>query len=559
MELLIEFIGQQPAVIVLDNCEHLVEASADVARQMLSRCPQLRVIATSRAGLGIQGEQIYHVPALSYPPDERFKTWAASDLVGFESVRLFVERAKLARADFAITDEAAPILADICRRLEGIPLAIELAAARVRAMPLDQISARLFEVLDPQCVLESSIKWSVQLLNKAERTLLGRLSVFRGGWTLEAAEAVCGDGETKKIGKASVVKLLESLVDQSLVLYEERDARPRYHMLETVRECQPKTYSEPSDLNLSFARYFSALAQDAELNLDQGAQIGWLNRLEVESDNLRLALQIAMEHLKADDAAKLACALDVFWCVRGRVDEGRAWTSQALEKRKGRRDLLQLKLLNTAGIMAGRHGDVDAAKTLCSEALGIANELNDDVRAAGISTNIGLWERDRGDLSSSAEWHSEAMSRSAKCGDVLGRARAELHLADVLKQQKCFDESKRHLDSCLHIFREKNDRQRIAGTLHHLGEIHYWHNRHEMAHECLIEAIEIRTQLADARAFAASALWMAANCLHHGQRAKAVEMFAIVNQRLCQGTKLSEYDRRMFDYVKERLCCSSGP
>ena len=335
---LVEHLKGKQLLLVLDNCEHLLDACAKLVDTLMRSCPNVQILATSREGLGIAGETTYRVPSLSLPDPKRDTT--PQSLSPFESVRLFIERAVQVQTDFTVTNANAPALASVCFRLDGIPLAIELAAARVRSLSVEDINTRLDQrfrlltggsrtALPRQQTLRSLIDWSYDLLTEAEKALLCRLSVFSGGWTLEAAEKVCSTPEyplgasqpRESIEDWEVLDLLTSLCDKSLVLAEPSGSSVRYRLLETVRQYSRDRLLESGEGDTwreRHASYFVALAEEAEPHLIGKDQIRWLECLEREHDNLRVASARAT---LANDAA-----FDAAW------HEGRTWTmEQAIE------------------------------------------------------------------------------------------------------------------------------------------------------------------------------------------------------------------------------------
>ena len=294
-------------LLVLDNCEHLLQASAQVASHLLQECAEVRILATSREPLGITGETAWSVPVLSVPDTERLPQGRATLLrvvMSYESVQLFVERAQARQKSFVLNDRNARAVAQVCRQLDGIPLAIELAAARVKAITVEQIVSHLDNHLglltvgnrtaqSRQQTLRATLDWSYALLSEPERSLLKRLSVFADGWVLEAAEQVCV-GED--IEEGHVLNLLTSLVDKSLVLFEEREpAGGRYRLLEMVRQYAAEGLLSSGEATLVKTRHrdwFVALAEEVEPHLKGAEQGDWLRRLEWEYDNLRAALAV---------------------------------------------------------------------------------------------------------------------------------------------------------------------------------------------------------------------------------------------------------------------------
>src|SRR3954447_16581850 len=327
-------------VLVLDNCEHLVAACARLAEALLRACPRLVILATSCEPLGVAGERNFPVPPLSSPENHDL---SVEELERFESVRLFVERARYRLPAFALDDRNAASVAEICHRLEGIPLAIELAAAKTRVLSVGQISSRLADsfrllksesrTLDPrQRTLGAAIDWSHDLLGEKERVLFRRLSVFSGGFDLDAAEAVCSG---RSIEEDEVLDLLSHLADKSLLLAEEREDEVRYRMLETVRQYASEKLEEsgePDVFSRRHAEFYLALAEETEAGLRGPDQIACFRRLEKENDNFRAALSWSLDRAEVPTeelGLRLTVALWLFWNIQGST-EGHRWVEEAL-------------------------------------------------------------------------------------------------------------------------------------------------------------------------------------------------------------------------------------
>ena len=295
---LLDWLRPRQLLLILDNCEHLVDACAAFAESVLRHAAALRILATSREALNVPGEAVWRVPPLAVPAES--ETVGLDEMLGFDAIRLFADRAA-AVASFQITQENITTVADICRRLDGVPLAIELAAARVKLLSVTQIRDRLHDrfrllagggrtAVARQRTLEATVDWSYELLADGERRVLGRLSVFSGGWTLEAAEQVCGG---RGIDSREVLDLLSRLVDKSLVIVDEAGAERRYRLLETIRQYARDRLVQSGEIAaISGAHldYLLALAREAEPKIIGPDQAAWLNRLDVEHDNLRTAI-----------------------------------------------------------------------------------------------------------------------------------------------------------------------------------------------------------------------------------------------------------------------------
>ncbi len=315
------YLERKALLLVFDNCEHLIDAAAQWAETLLQAAPKLKIVASSREGLNLAGEQVFHVPSLPLPEGERVIT--PDGLTQSAAARLFIERAMTANDHFRVTEQNAQAIAQICRRLDGIPLAIELAAARVKALSVEQIAARLDDVFRllsggsrtamlRQQTLAAAMDWSYNLLSKPERALLQRLAVFAGGWTLDAAEQICAGDEIESF---DVLDLLTQLVNKSLVVAENSaDGAARYRFLETLRQFaryrlyEAEAVEAVSDKHLDF---FVAFAETARAHLRGPEQIEWLARLDAEHDNLRAALTWAISEnpTRAAQAFRLTGAL----------------------------------------------------------------------------------------------------------------------------------------------------------------------------------------------------------------------------------------------------------
>jgi len=340
LEVLIDYLRAKDLLLVLDNCEHLIEACAQIGESLLQACPKLRILASSREALGIAGEAVYRVPSLSLPQDLR-GTEDIEGLMGYEAIRLFIERAASAKQGFTLTEDNASSVAQICQRLDGIPLALELAASRVKVLTPEQIAARLDDrfrlltdgsrtALPRQQTLRAMIDWSYSLLSEQEIILFCRLAVFVGGWTLEAAESVCGE----EGGELDVLDLLTRLVDKSLIFTEESMGEIRYHRLETIRQYSRERFLETNEVEAIRGRHLDFFVRFAELvdeNLKGADQDVWQNRMLEELDNLRAALEWGLSR-DPDSALRIAGAANLFWTAGGYSAEGFRWTQKALDQ-----------------------------------------------------------------------------------------------------------------------------------------------------------------------------------------------------------------------------------
>jgi predicted ATPase/DNA-binding CsgD family transcriptional regulator len=401
-EVIAEDLKDLKILLVLDNCEHLIGSCAELADALLRSSAGLAILATSREALGIAGEVTWSVPPLPFPDPHSLPT--IEKLEHVESVRLFVERATYRVPGFALNEKDASSIAEICARLDGMPLAIELAAARVGTLSVESISERLehsFNLLsgkdrtapERQRTLRGALDWSYELLEEEERKVFGRLSVFAGGFTLEAAEAVCaGDG----IEPEDVLDLLSRLVEKSLVSVVERDGEARYRLLATIRQYAAGKLDEPAELHQAqerHARYYLALAEEAERGLRE--QAAWLEKLETEQDNFRAVLGWTLEAEDAEGPAgeeraqlgfRLAVALAEgrFWNAYG-IGEGRRWLQEGLTRSSVAPSLLRARALGHAGYLAIWQGDYQGSVALVEDSMTLFEELDDK---PGLATSI---------------------------------------------------------------------------------------------------------------------------------------------------------------------------
>ncbi|HET7374768.1 MAG TPA: BTAD domain-containing putative transcriptional regulator [Gemmatimonadaceae bacterium] len=395
LERLTLVLGGRPFLLVLDNCEHLVEACAALADTLLRACPALRILATSREALGVTGETAWLVPPLSLP---RSGDAAVDDS---EAVQLFVQRATAVHPGFELSAENRDVIAQICRRLDGLPLALELAAARLRVLTPHQIASRLDDrfrllktgnraALPRHQTLRAAIDWSYELLDERERLLLERLAVFGGSFTLEAAEAVCADGP---IALEDVLDLVSELVEKSLVEMVESGDVARYRLLETVREYAGERLEERGEFEerrRSHAGYFFALAAEAEPHLATPRRPQWIARLETELDNLRQTLAWTREG-DPELHMRLVGMLHWFWFATGQWPEARQWLRSALTVPNAeRRTRDRAAVLFSAGSIATAQGRAESARVHLVEAESIAEEIGDARLLAYIRNYLGV-------------------------------------------------------------------------------------------------------------------------------------------------------------------------
>jgi predicted ATPase/DNA-binding CsgD family transcriptional regulator len=437
---LAEVLRDRKLLLVVDNCEHLLDATAHLVDSLLDSCPHLSILATSREAIGVEGEVRWLVPPLSVPGDGLASS--SEELEGYESVRLFVERARGRDPSFSLRPDNARAITEICGRLEGIPLAIELAAARVGTLSLNHISGRIGDSLDlltrggrtaepRQRTLKGTLDWSHDLLSEPEKVLFRRLSVFAGGWSLKTAETVVsGNG----VEEGEVLELLSGLVEKSLVLAEEHEGSGvRYRMLEPVKQYAREKLEEGGEsetVRRRHADFFLALAETARPELRGPEDKKWLERLEREHDNMRAALSFALEGEDAELALRLAGALGTFWHMHSHSEEGRKWLEAALARDDGAPVVVRIKALEALFWLAFDQWDHDRAQAIAGEAtqLSVEMETGSSLAASLRIMSAGpAWMR--GDYQRGRELLEESLEISRKAGDRIMIAEALIQLA----------------------------------------------------------------------------------------------------------------------------------
>ena len=471
-------------LLILDNCEHLVDVCAALTDTLLRACPRLKILTTSREPLGVSGEIVWPVPPLSLPDLRHLPQ--AEELVEYEAMRLFIERACAAQPNFAPTEEETLDLAQVVHKLDGMPLAIELAAPRVKVLSIEQIAARLDDCfnlltaggrtqLPRHQTLRATIDWSYDLLSKKERMLLCRLSVFSGGWTLEAAELVCtGAGIERK----EILDLLTHLVDKSLVTVAEREsgAQRRYRLLETVRQYGHDRLVESGNLAAveeRHAAFFLKLAEEIEPKINTAARASWLATLDTEHDNLRAALTWAAAAGEVDTVLRLCGSLFWFWLHRGYWSEGRSWLEGALAQSTVSSQMrARAKALHGEGLLAWTMGDHAMARSRLEESMAIFRELRDDIGLAHVLHFLALEIFGQGLQEEARKLAEESVAKFRQHGtDKFGLAVALASLGIVALGQADYAPSREHLEESVRLCREINDNWALSLPLRNLGAV----------------------------------------------------------------------------------------
>lgn len=549
-----EGLRDQSLLLVLDNCEHLIEAAASLAAALLRHCRSLRILATSREPLNIEGELVWPVPPLELPSATGIAHCAdpVRELLRSEAAVLFVERARDVAPGFDLNAANAVAVADICRRLDGIALAIELAAARVPMMPPPQIAARLDQSLrlltggkrgglPHQQTLRAAIAWSYELCSPEEQLLLRRLAVFQGGWSLESATAICCDD---CVDDWLLMDLLARLVDRSLVDPVAADGPDgaRYRLLETIRQFATEQASgagdDVADLRDRHLAWCSTLAEQADAGLRGPEQALWLTRLDVEHDNLRAALDWTADAGATGAGLRLGGHLWRYWYQRGRVAEGRQTLAELLAlPDTGVAPADRALALHGAGTLATREGDLAQARTWLEEALAIRRALGDLPGSSATLNNLAIVANQAGEVEEAQRILEENLAVQRRIGDPWPIATTLYNLATSDHEQGRFADARRRLDESLALSHAAGHQRLTAKVLEGLGLLRGYAGDYVGALDYLEQSHAIFVALGD-RAMAAQALRASAVMLRAEQRLP--EAFARINASLATFTELGE-------------------
>lgn len=537
LEVLQTFLQNRQILLVLDNFEQVIPAASEIAK-LLAATPSLKILVTSREMLHIYGETEYRVPPLEMP-DFHATPVTPGLLAQYPSIALFVERARAVQPDFALTPQNGQTIAELCARLDGLPLALELAAARIKVLSPQAILSRLSNRLAVlvggghglaahQRTLRDSIDWSYELLDENEKKLFARLAIFVGGWTLTAAEAV---------GGADALDGLASLLDKSLLQSElMKDAEPRFTMLETIREYAHErliSQGELVEIGRRHASYFQKLTEQAAPELLTGRQIFWLNQLEIEHDNLRAALNWSLSH-DQEMAVAIAGSLGRFWSRRGYVQEGANWLAKVLATPAGT-PATRAAAYGMAGLLANlladyskaadfyekgfllgqsishkrimartlaglssvvsNQGESVRAEDLRQKALAMAYEADDKFVVALMLNNIGLFIRDQGNYDEALELHQQALALMEEIGDLHILAYINVCLARIALYQHQYKQAILYGERCYALHRQLGDRTNMGGALKDLGLFHLQAGNLTHAQQCYNDSLTICYQI----------------------------------------------------------------
>ena len=505
-EALKDYLRNKEMLLVLDNFEQVVEA-APLVGELLSACPALKVLATSRTVLRIYGEREFTVPPLELPDPKHPQP--VERLAQYEAVRLFVERAQAANADFSITNENAPAVVEICAHLDGLPLAIELAAARIKLLPpqamLSRLSNRLKLLTGGACdfperqrTLRATIEWSHELLDEGEKILFARLAVFAGGFTLEAMESVC-DAE-RDLPLDDALEGASLLLGKSLLRQEEgsEESEPRFSMLETISEYAQERLEESEtaeEIRRLHAEFYLALAEEAEPRLRGPEAVTSLGHLETEHDNMRAALSWSLESGEADLGLGLGVALLWFWSARGYWSEGVRWLEEALAKGDAAEAATRAGALFSLGIVLGRQSDFGRAEACHEEALALYEELGDQSRAAESLAHLAWMVAFRGDAARATALFEKSLAAAQASGNLKPIPSTLNGLAYIAFESEDFERAQRLWGGALALNREQGNVLEVATVLNSMGYAELARGNQERARELLEESLPLNREL----------------------------------------------------------------
>jgi predicted ATPase/class 3 adenylate cyclase len=525
-EILLDYLRDRHLFLVMDNFEQIMAASTLVA-DLLANCPRLVILATSRERLGVRGEHEFplsplalptiHPPLLSATASAGQTEFSLDDIRCAPAVRLFVERAASVKPGFAVTQENAPAIVEICTRLDGLPLAIELAAARIKLLSpqalLDRFDRRL-DVLsrghrdlpDRQRTMRDTIAWSYDLLSLEEQEVFASLAVFVGGATLAAAAEVVAGVDCER-DEFAAIELLESLADKSLIRAFDGHDEPRLWMFETIRDYAWERLSERDCLHRVAERHagvFLALAEQAEALLEGRQQTDWLTRLEREQANLRAAIGWLREHDRIEQALRLCGALWRFWWLRGDISDARSLLDSLLRRPDAIDPGVRAKALNGAGVLAECQGDLETAATYHQESLDISRAMNDLSGIGWSLNNLGVVALRQGEYDRASALLEETFAVAEQANDAARIATALIDLEQIAHYQSDPERSISLLTRGLALFRTLGDETYIARALNNLGTVTLERGDLEQAHELLTESLALHRGVGDRQGVAST-------------------------------------------------------
>ena len=532
LESLKNYLQGKEILLLLDNFEQVTSA-APLISDLLATCPKMKVLVTSREVLHLQGEREYQVSPLSLPDLESLPS--VEVLTQYESVELFIERALAVKADFAVTNENAPAVAEICHRLDGLPLAIELAAARIKLLTPKAILTRLSSRMKlltggardlpaRQQTIQNTIAWSYDLLDDEEKKLFRRLSVFVGGCTLEAVEEICNAADDLEV---DILDSVASLVDKSLLKQEEVEDEARFVMLETVREYGLERLAESEEkeaLRRNHSNFYLAMAKEVEPELHRHNQVMWMDQLEVEHDNLRAVLEWSLESGEVENALRLSCDLWWFWFIRGYFSEGLDWMERALSLDKGISKSVRARALTWGGCMAWWVGDLERMGEMLRESLALSRQLGDKV-GLGWSLNFSArFDQAKMNYDRAVELGEESLKLFQEVRDKFGTGWSYILLGDVARSQGDNERAVKMFEGGLIPLRELGDKNGIAWLVQNIGDVRRQSGDYDLGAELIEESIVLFQELGDKFGTAGALRNLGVAISFQGNYSRAVEL-----------------------------------
>jgi non-specific serine/threonine protein kinase len=484
-ETLIDFLKEKQILILLDNCEQLVHACADLTERLLSSCPKLKIIATSREALNCKGETTYRIPPLTIPDPNSNNT--PEQLTQYESVRLFIERSLVVDPKFRVSNENTRALAEICSRLDGIPLALELAAARTKVLSVEKIYERLDDrfrfltggkrtALPRQQTLRALIDWSYDLLTEEEKILWCRLSVFSGGWTLEAAEEICSD---ETISKSLILDLLSQLTEKSVIIFDE--SKERYRILESIKQYGIEKLSDGYAVFFRHLNHFLELSEKAAPELRSENARFWLDTIDADHSNFISAIDWSVSNEIADKGAIIAAALGDFWNTAGhystgiRLNENILHSSGAIDKSS------KVKVLTWLCVFKYHQGDYEQVRKYSEECLAISKTIGDKKGIAESLHNLGKVSDLKGDSEQARILFEESLAIRKEIGDKNGISDSVQSLGNLSADQGDYEQAKKYFEESFAIKKEIGDKRGMASNMNNLGCLSTFQGDYEQA------------------------------------------------------------------------------
>lgn len=564
MEALKNHLKSKEVLLVIDNCEHLIKHCAQYTEQLLASCPKLKILATSIEALGLFNESIWQVPSLPLP--EARESLSLKEIRDFASIKLFDERASIAKTGFELDEKNAASVAQICHRLDGIPLAIELAASRIKILSVEEIAARLddrFSLLTSGSrtaiprhqTLRATIDWSHDLLTEPERILLRRLAVFAGGFTLEAAESVCSQG----MKRSDILDLLGRLVDKSLVIVEEvsKTNETRYRLLETIRQYALEKLTgadEARAIRDRHLEFYLELAEKSEPYIFSSKSIEWVSRLGKELDNIRAAMDWSTNSGKATSALQMAGSLVYFWWAHALLpSEWYDRVQQALSRPEGReRSLARAKALNGIGFIFWLEVDLADPRPELEEALSIGRELEDRWNIEMALRNLGLLELIHNNFPEARRLLEQSLEiwREMNAGDNLEYARTLSFLGDVALSCNEMQKSRSLYEEAVVVLKgpEVGDINFLGYPTRRLGEVAWREGRYTEASAYCKESLRLNYEVSDPRGVICSVSGYAAIAVAQGKFERAAQLMGMVETQLALfNVRLLYMDKREYE------------